>query len=285
MKWDGSKFSNSGIFHYDDGRLGFNGVPYDFYKLNFFGNTRIQDGDIWLKQGINSSENYALKIGPVANGLKTGIIKWSFQTNGLVIDTWGSSHETRIGGSNIILAMTEDGIVHGNVGIGKTNPSERLDINGNLIADILKSRVPTGTAPLVVASTTIVDSLNAGLLDGKHASDFLKYTDKVIQTDTVKVNNDLIVTGEIYNEINHLYGMIYDSTIVITLNQDVWQQVTNTTKTLYSTSEQDGITILGDTIVFSKAGGYDVYFEFNNIGIDKKEYHYRILQKNGSSGC
>ena len=145
------------------------------------------------------------------------------------------------------------------------------------------SLLPTGTAPLVVASTTVVDNLNVEMLDGLHASDFLKYTDKVIQTDTVKVNNDLIVTGEIYNEINHLYAMFYDSTIVTTLTQDVWQQVTNTTKTLYSTAEQDGITILGDTIVFSKAGGYDVYFEFNNVGIDKKEYHYRILQKNGST--
>jgi hypothetical protein len=36
----------------------------------------------------------------------------------------------------------------------------------------LESTVPTGTAPLVVASTTQVDKLNADLLDGHHASEF-----------------------------------------------------------------------------------------------------------------
>lgn len=35
-----------------------------------------------------------------------------------------------------------------------------------------KSTTPTGTAPLVVASTTLVDNLNADLLDGFHASAF-----------------------------------------------------------------------------------------------------------------
>lgn len=101
--------------------------------------------------------------------------------------------------------------------------------------------------------------------------------------DTIKARADIIVTGEIYDEINHLYGMVYDSTITLSLTQNVWQQVTNPTKTLYSTAEQDGITISGDTIVFSKAGGYDVYFEFNCTGIDSKDYHYRILQKNGTT--
>ena len=78
----------------------------------------------------------------------------------------------------------------GNVGISKTDPSERLDVNGNAIADVLKSRVTTGTAPLVVASTTKVDSLNVGLLDGKHASDFQLKSDTLTFDATLSDLND-----------------------------------------------------------------------------------------------
>lgn len=47
------------------------------------------------------------------------------------------------------------------------NPS-----SGNLLATKLESNVATGTAPLTVASTTVVSNLNADLLDGNHASAF-----------------------------------------------------------------------------------------------------------------
>ena len=45
-------------------------------------------------------------------------------------------------------------------------------IDGNAKASTLQSTIATGTAPLTVASTTLVSNLNADLLDGKHASDF-----------------------------------------------------------------------------------------------------------------
>ena len=69
-------------------------------------------------------------------------------------------------------------LLFGNVGIKKT-PTEALDVNGNLIADILKSRIPTGTAPLVVASTTKVDNLNADLLDGQHGNYYQAASPKI----------------------------------------------------------------------------------------------------------
>ena len=36
----------------------------------------------------------------------------------------------------------------------------------------IEEKVPQGTSPLIVDSTTVVSNLNADLLDGKHASDF-----------------------------------------------------------------------------------------------------------------
>lgn len=56
----------------------------------------------------------------------------------------------------------------GSLGIGITSPSEKLHVAGNITANILKSTIATGTAPLTVASSTKVTNLNADLLDGQH---------------------------------------------------------------------------------------------------------------------
>jgi hypothetical protein len=55
----------------------------------------------------------------------------------------------------------------GNVGVGLTNPGQKLDVSGSIRASSqLISSVSTGTAPLSVTSTTVVTNLNADLLDG-----------------------------------------------------------------------------------------------------------------------
>jgi hypothetical protein len=62
----------------------------------------------------------------------------------------------------------------GYVGIGTSTPGEKLDVNGNIQASgQLKSTVATGTAPIVVSSTTVCANLNAKLWDGaaKYVSD------------------------------------------------------------------------------------------------------------------
>lgn len=62
----------------------------------------------------------------------------------------------------------------GSLGIGTTSPSEKLHVAGNITANILKSTIATGTAPLTVASTTVVTNLNADMLDNIHFQNILE---------------------------------------------------------------------------------------------------------------
>jgi hypothetical protein len=64
---------------------------------------------------------------------------------------------------------------NGNIGIGVTTPSEKLDVLGNIKttgtinASTFISTITTGTSPLLVSSQTLVTNLNADYLRGKIA--------------------------------------------------------------------------------------------------------------------
>jgi hypothetical protein len=58
----------------------------------------------------------------------------------------------------------------GNLGVGVSSPSEKLEVGGNIKASVLISAAPSGTSPLQISSNTLVSNLNSDLLDGYHAS-------------------------------------------------------------------------------------------------------------------
>lgn len=62
----------------------------------------------------------------------------------------------------------------GEIGIGTSTPSEKLEVNGNVKASRFISTVSTGTAPFAVNSTTAVTNLNSDMIDGLHATDIVQ---------------------------------------------------------------------------------------------------------------
>lgn len=89
----------------------------------------------------------------------------------------------------VILAETT-----GNVGIGVLTPTEKLDVNGIVKATRLTSTIATGTAPLTVASSTVVANLNADLVDGVDSSRII-FGDNVTKSVTISNLNTPLASG------------------------------------------------------------------------------------------
>jgi hypothetical protein len=74
------------------------------------------------------------------------------------------------------------------------NPVIIDTVNAKVTAATFASNVATGTSPFTVASTTVVPSLNADLLDGNHASAFVLKSGDTINGN-LTVNGNIINTG------------------------------------------------------------------------------------------
>lgn len=85
-------------------------------------------------------------------------------------------------GANTLFSVDSGGYtsVNGNVGIGVTAPTERVETDGNVKAVRFISTAATGVPPLQVSSTTKVDNLNADLLDGYDSTDFPRKAENAV---------------------------------------------------------------------------------------------------------
>ena len=141
------------------------GAPTDQGNLAVYGSGRnsliIQTNNNTLDRGIafrNNGDFYVSHISAVDAGSNTADLVFGVES--------GKSSPDDISER---MRITQ----HGNVGIGSTSPTAKLDvlggakISGVVTATSFQSTVATGTAPFVVASTTLVTNLNADLLDGK----------------------------------------------------------------------------------------------------------------------
>jgi hypothetical protein len=112
----------------------------------------------------------------------------------------------------------------GNVGIGTSVISQKLNVLGNVSAGQFISTVTTGTAPLTVTSTTQVSNLNASLLAGKSAptGDIVGTTDGQVLTNKTLTSPVIssIVNGTFASTIPSVNGTLVStgSTGTVTSN-------------------------------------------------------------------
>ena len=136
------------------------------YKLAINGTLYTADKHYYLFNGDST-----LRIYGETSGINEGInlqVGIDARFDDYAISTYG-------GESRHPLILNPRG---GYVGIG-VRPSQKLHVNGNsyttgyFSGNTLIARVATGTAPLTVTSTTLVNNLNVDLLDGLHANNLL----------------------------------------------------------------------------------------------------------------
>jgi hypothetical protein len=121
----------------------------------------------------------------------------------------------------------------GNVGIGTSVFTEKLTVLGNVSAGQFISTLTSGTAPLIVTSTTQVSNLNASLLAGKSAptgdivgtTDTQTFTNKTLTSPIISS----IVNGAFTSTIPSVNGTLVStgSTAVVTGNMITDLSLTN----------------------------------------------------------
>lgn len=144
----------------------------------------------------------------------------------------------------------------GYFGIGVTNPSEKLHVAGNVTANILKSTIATGTAPLTVASTTVVTNLNADLLDGKHLAhvterNYSGSSASGTKTGWFRIGETLTTDSGGCNFILFIhrnYSYVNNESYTISVNITYGGYATINQISGYSNSETQGSSILLDKI-------------------------------------
>lgn len=137
-------------------------------KLHVIGNTNI-NGNLTVVNGNVEASSFTL------NG--NSLVNAEFQT-------W------QLNGSDAYR-------INGNIGIGTSIPSQKLNVIGNVSAGQFISTVTTGTSPLSVTSQTLVTNLNADYLRGGIPGSNINSFDIVTLGATQTLSNKTLVTPKI----------------------------------------------------------------------------------------
>lgn len=87
--------------------------------------------------------------------------------------------------------------------------------------------------------------------------------------------------GFIRNSKPHAWGQFSDSAVTISLTQNNWVHITNSTKTLFPATDYENITDLNDTLKFSYSGDVNCDYNVTFEGTSTDEFEFRVV-KNGT---
>lgn len=176
-------FIGSGNFNLNSSNLILTGAKADI-TANSGGDTvfatRIS-GDSFDRATIDSWGNYLTLGGIFSNNFSakdsTNNISFLLPNSGKNLNFRDSSN------TNTLISFTGDG----NVGIGTTSPTQKLDINGSINIG----------GSMAIGSSQLVTNLNSDLLDGQHSNYFINIgqTDSFIQSLTQGVGISINGTG------------------------------------------------------------------------------------------
>lgn len=244
-KWDGSKFVNTVITEVN-GKIGINRQNPSFFDISTEYNGTIAATKLRLQDSYLDNGFYGVQLRAYDNGV---------DGHDFVIEGRNSA----VGSFTSYFYMKNSGFF----GINTTLPFERLDVNGNLIADILKSRIATGTPPLVVASSTKVDSLNVEFLDGKRASDFQLAGNYQEDSDTLTFDATLSDLADSSAAIRALAN-----TKAVVSGTDNYIMKKTGANTLGNSTLIDNTVLVSTTLPFSAASLKAGTSEYNNGGAE-----------------
>ena len=123
--------------------------------------------------------------------------------------------------------------VNGNLGIGTASPLQPLHVQGNAnitgtmsITGQISSTVATGTAPLSVASTTLVTNLNAGLLNSQNGAYYLDNTNITNRTHICRISTGFTNAT---NSVTQFTGYIMSTNMLTYFTLEIiWSQSATT---------------------------------------------------------
>lgn len=162
-------------------------------------------------------------------------------------------------------------------GFGIANEFHKLCLQvtpNNTIAPVFRSTVATGVSPLIVSSNTLVNNLNADLLDGYHQSAFLRADG---------VNQHVTLTGGSGNTEG--YRLVLDATVTggwsingMTLLVNSRHSGTGIVSIVFQTTNQESTTFVGSLNYYGSliAFGNNMWRLFYNASTKKLRlfWHY-----------
>jgi hypothetical protein len=168
--------------------------------------------------------------------------------------------------------------VGGNLNVtGQLNLSNGL-VAGNVQAPVLTSTATTGTAPLSVASTTLVPNLNAEFVGGKRAADLAP---KMTQILDFTPGGLLSVDNQLYTDVPGATGTLTTSgrSLYLVLNTSAWQEFLCSSAII-----EYSILIGGTRVVMGKLSFTSSYFNGSNANGIREHVHFAKVVSNIPAG-